>query len=93
MDLQDQLEIGQQAEEFLRYVDENPYFRKLIERVVLEYSARLLGLKPDQRDDFSRLKERVDVWQSEILDAIGGDIANAREALRMMEGNKQQGIL
>lgn len=93
MDLQEQLEIGQQAEGFLRYIEENKYFEELIQRVVLEYSARVLSLRGDQATEFLKLKERLDVWQYEILNAIRGDVGNATEAQRLLEGKPEKGLL
>ena len=92
MDSQEQLEIGRQAEEFLRYTEEHLYFTGLIERIKLTYAQRILSLNPDQGDAFSVLKERMDVWD-EILNAVRGDISVASEALKQLEGVPEKGLL
>ena len=92
MDLQAQVEIGRQAEEFLRYVEERPYFRNLIERIKLELAQQILSLPADEKETFSILKRRMDAVE-EILYAVNGDVAIAREALKQIEGVKEQGIL
>jgi hypothetical protein len=93
MDIQTQLEIGRNAEQFLVYLSQFPYFGELIERVKLTYANRILSLRPDDTEKFRVLKERMDVWE-EIMEAVKGDIALGAEALKKIEGvDKQKGLL
>lgn len=93
MDLQDQVDIGKRAEDFLRYLDDNPYFYDLINRVKLQYSANILSLNSSEKDKFAINIERMDVWSNEIIDAVRGDIQVAIHALKIMEGEPEKGLL
>lgn len=92
MDLQEQLEIGRQAEDFLKYVSEHPYFEGLIERIKLEYARQILDTAALDKDVFSRLKWQMDAVAG-ITYAVSGDIAMGSEALKQLDGVKDTGGL
>lgn len=92
MDLQEQLEVGKQAEDFLRYIEENPYFKGLLERIKLEMARQILDLQPQNTERFSDLKIRMDAMD-EILNAARGDIYLGSEALKKLDGVKEPGGL
>lgn len=93
-DLQEQLEIGKQAETFNRYVNENPYFLGMLERIKLEYARRILDLMPEQKDDFALFRSKMDAI-GDIMDAVRGDIFLGSEALKKIDGapDDAKGIL
>ena len=91
-DLQEQLEVGRQAEQFLRYIEENPYFNELLERIKLTYAQHILTLHPSEKDKFAVLAERKDAID-EVIEAVRGDIALASMALKQIEGEKPKGLL
>jgi hypothetical protein len=85
MELHDQVEIGRQAEEFLRYTQEHPYFEGLLERIKLEYARGILELSPNEAEFFARLRSKMD-GVSEVMNAVRGDIYLASEALKQIDG-------
>jgi hypothetical protein len=93
-DLQEQLEIGKQAETFNRYVNENPYFLGLLERVKLEYARRILDLMPEQKDDFASFRSKMDAI-GDVMEAVRGDIFLGAEAMKKIDGvsDEAKGIL
>ena len=89
MDLQEQLEVGKQAEDFLKYLSEHPYFEGLLERVKLEYARRILDLQPASKDDFSLYRASMTAVD-EIMNAIRGDIYLGSEAFKQLNGESEQ---
>ena len=94
MDLQEELEVGKQAEEFLRYTHENLYFRGLLERIKLAYAQSILALHTGQKDEFSILKSKMEAMD-DIFNSVSGDIYLGAEALRALDGTPEprKGIL
>jgi hypothetical protein len=94
MDLQQQLEIGKQAEDFLKYTTENLYFRELIERIKLTYAQAILSLNSGQKDEFSSYRSKMEAVE-DILNAVSGDIYLGGEAFKELEGKPEimKGIL
>jgi hypothetical protein len=94
MDLQEQLEIGKQAEDFLKYTHENLYFRGLLERIKLAYAQSILSLRTGQKDEFGILKSKMEAMD-DIFNSVSGDIYLGAEALRALEGTTEprKGIL
>jgi hypothetical protein len=88
--LQEDLEIGKRAEEFLQYVEMNPYFYSLLERMKLEMAQRILGLTPNDKDAFTIEKTRMEAMD-EVMNAVRGDIYIASEALKKMDGKEEKG--
>jgi hypothetical protein len=91
MELQDQIDTGRCAEEFLRYTSEHPYFEGLLERIKLEYARQILEIDPTYygrkpaRDQFVELKLQMNAMDG-VMNAVRGDIYIASEALKQMEG-------
>jgi hypothetical protein len=85
MDLQQQLEIGKQAEDFLKYTQEHPYFTNLLERVKLEYARRILGLEPIDKNDFTLYRSAM-IAIDEIMNSVSGDIYLGAEAFKKLTG-------
>jgi hypothetical protein len=83
MDLQQQLEIGKQAEDFLKYTTENLYFRELIERIKLTYAQAILSLNSGQKDEFSSYRSKMEAVE-DILNAVSGDIYLGAEAFKQI---------
>ncbi len=92
MDLQEQLEIGKQAEEFNKYIEEHAYFKGLLERIKLQYAKEILGLRHDQRGEFAVLRCKA-AGLEDVLNAVKGDIYLGTSALEEMEGKKPTGGL
>ena len=85
MDLQHQVEVGRQAEDFYKYLNENPYFRELIDRIKLEYAGRILSLKPEDKESFTAYKSKMNAFD-DIENAVLGDIKAGEMALNQQEG-------
>ena len=79
MELQDQIEIGRQAQNFLQYVTENTYFTELIERVKLTYATTILSLNAGQKDEFSAYRSKMEAVE-DIINSVRGDIYVGQEA-------------
>lgn len=93
MDLQHQVEVGRQAEDFHRYINENPYFKELIERIKLEYAQRILSLRPEDKESFTTYKSKMNAFD-DIENAVLGDIKAGEMALNQQEGRTPpEGIL
>jgi hypothetical protein len=88
MELQDQLEIGKQAEDFLKYIHEHPYFEGLLDRIKLEYARRILELHPLD-DSFKTIKSSMDAM-NEVMNAIRGDIYLGSEAFNKLNGTTEE---
>jgi len=88
VDLQEQLEVGKQAEAFLRYVSENPYFPNLLERVKLEFARRILDLRPGDAAHFSDYRSQIE-GVDQVMNAIRGDISLGADALSELKGEKR----
>jgi hypothetical protein len=91
-ELHEQIETGRQAEEFLRYVQDHPYFNGLLERVKLELMQRVFELHPMQKDEFTTLMTRIQ-FIPEIMGAVSGDIYLASDAFAKLNGVKESGGL
>lgn len=93
MDLQEYLEVGKQAEEFNRYINEHPYFLSLLDRIKLEYSKTILGLRPEEKDRFSLLTQSI-IALDDIMNNVRGDIALGADAFSRMNSEPRiEGIL
>jgi hypothetical protein len=94
MDLQEQIDTGKQAEDFLRYLSDHPYFEGLLERVRLELARQILDLVPQQKDAFSEKMSQMN-GVGMVLDAVRGDIYLAAEAFKQLNGlvDETKGIL
>ena len=88
-ELQQLVEIGRQAEQFLEYLKENPYFRQLLERITMELMQQMYGLTTNDKDIFVILKAQMEIIP-EILDAVSGDILMAQDALKKLEGEEEK---
>jgi hypothetical protein len=88
-ELQEQLERGKQAEDFLKYTQEHPYFNGLLERVKLEYARSLLEADPFASEIL--LKRRVQMMAiDDVMEAIRGDIYLGGEALKRLNGETEE---
>jgi len=94
MDLQEQLEIGKQAEDFLKYTQEHPYFEGLLERVKLELARTILELDPDKTESFTYCRNRM-IGVDDVMDAVRGDIFLGTEAFKQLNGviDENKGML
>ena len=90
----DELEIGRQAEEFLTYINEKPYFNAMIDRIRLGLMTEMAGLRPSQSEEWKALSERFH-FLPEIVNMARGDVYVASVALEAMKGEKKSvgGIL
>jgi len=88
MDLQEQLEIGKRAEDFLKHITDNPYFAGLVERLRLEYARQILDLAALDREEFSRLRWQMDAVGG-IIEAVRGDIYLGAEAFKRLNGETE----
>lgn len=91
-DLQGQIEIGRQAEEFLKYTWDYPYFNNLLERITKEFERQILELSPSQKDAFSNLMTGK-IAMTTFIETVRSDIYLASEALKQLEGVKEPGGL
>ena len=85
MELQEQLDTGKQAEAFLQYVSDHPYFEGLLERMKLEYARQILDLSHDQTVAFSSLRSGM-AGIDGVMNAVRGDIYLGAEAFKQLEG-------
>jgi hypothetical protein len=94
MELHDQLEIGKRAEDFLQYINENPYFNGLLERIKLQYAKEILGLNHEQRGEFAVLRCKA-AGIDDVLEAIRGDVFLGAEAFKQLNGlsDEPKGLL
>lgn len=88
-ELQQLVEIGRQAEQFLGYLKENPYFGQLLERIRMELMQQMYGLTTNDKDIFVILKAQMEILP-EILGAVSGDILMAQDAWRKLEGEEEK---
>jgi hypothetical protein len=88
-ELQEQLERGKQAEDFLKYTQQNGYFTNLLERVKLEYARNILSLSPVQTDEFTDYQCRR-TGVDDVMNAVRGDIFLGGEALKRLNGETEE---
>ena len=89
MDLQEQLEIGKQAEDFKRYIEEHPYFKGLLTRIELEMSRQILSLSPKDTDAFTEMRAEMN-GVGQIMNAISGDIYLGQRAYEQINGISEE---
>lgn len=89
MDLAEQLQIGKDAEDFKRYIDEHPYFNGLIERMRLEYAKMLMELPPTATDEFTNYRQSMDAIAG-IMNAVSGDIYMGQQAYEKLNGLSEE---
>ncbi len=89
MDLQEQLEVGHQAEDFKQYIDEHPYFKGLLTRIELEMSRQILSLSPKDTDAFTEMKAEMN-GVGQIMNAISGDIYMGQQAYEKLNGLSEE---
>lgn len=94
MDLQEQIDTGKQAEDFLRYLAEHPYFEGLLERVKLELARTILDLDPDKTESFTYCRSRM-IGVDDVMNAVRGDVYLAQEAFKRANGlvDEDKGLL
>lgn len=88
-ELQQQLENGKAAEDFLKYLSDHPYFEGLLERMKLEYARQILDLSHDQTIAFSSLKSEM-MGVDQVMNAIRGDVYLGSEAFKALNGESEQ---
>ena len=90
----DEMEIGRQAEEFLTYINEKPYFNEMIDRIRLGLMTDMASLRPSQYEEWKTLSERFH-FLPEIVNMARGDVYVASVALEAMKESKTrpEGIL
>lgn len=86
---------GQQAEEFLRSLEEGgKYFLTLLTTIKEETEEELLGLKPTETEKFSILKAKLDCLYEPMM-RVWQDVEVGRIAKQRIDGNipqNQEGI-
>ena len=94
MDLQEQLEVGKQAEDFLKYTQEHPYFEGLLERIRLEHARLILDLAPDHHELFAKYRHRMNMI-ADIMEFVRGDVFLGAEAFKQINGlvDEDKGLL
>lgn len=93
MDIYEQMEQGRQAEEFLKYVQEHPYFEEMLDRMRLGIMAEMCALRPGQTEEFKTLSERFH-FLPEIVNMARSEVLIGREAYESVNGIKHaEGIL
>ena len=88
MDKYEQIENGRQAEEFLKYINENPYFENMIERMRLGLMAEMCSLRSHQREEWSVLSDRFH-FLAEIVNMARGEAFVGQEAYEYENGLKR----
>lgn len=89
MDLAEQLQIGKDAEDFKRYIDEHPYFKGLLERIKLEYARQILELQPQNTQEFTVLRSELSSID-QVMNAISGDIYMGQQAYEKLNGLSEE---
>lgn len=55
---QEQITRGIEAQHFLQFIEKEPYFKSLFSELDEEYTAEILGLKPNDTERFSLLQAK-----------------------------------
>ncbi len=84
------IEVGRQAQETKQYLETNPYIKQVIERIQFNLLKGIMGLKSDQRDEFSAMKAAYDMaW--EPLNYMEMDIIEGQRASDTLTGKTENG--
>jgi len=86
-DLKALIDLGQQAEDFKRYLETNPYLVQVFERVKLGLFQTIMGLRPIQKDEFTIIKSRLDTLY-EPFTVVDHDILAGQRAFQELESGK-----
>lgn len=87
MDEQQIINRGSDAEQFKRYLEDNPYFGSVIELARQLIAQNIDGLKPDEQMKFTILRSQS-MAISMLLDLIEMDIEAGQKALGRMQGKE-----
>lgn len=88
--LKNTIDIGRKAQETKQYLDNNPYLKQVFDRIQFNLMKSILGLKPNQRDEFSAMKVAYDM-ALEPLNYIEFDILQGQRAEEMLAGKTVDG--
>jgi len=93
-ELQKQVELGRQAEEFLKYISERPYFCTMLEALKLGHFKMLGELAPDKMEEFKNIRTRM-ILLDEIVEVVRSDVFIGQHAYQCIYSNKThtEGIL
>lgn len=89
------IERGEQAVEFLKFVEEHPYFKNMIQDRKDQIAAAILSLRPEQRDEFYSLKFQMEMLDFPLSQAEADAKLGVMTQEKMKPENvpKQEGIL
>lgn len=91
--LQQQADRGQEAQLFLKYIEDNPYFLSVMKELEEEYANKLLKLKPSETELFTIIQATREALY-EPLKKIQGDKLFGEHSQNELEGkNPKEGIL
>jgi len=85
---------GTEAEEFIRYVEENKYYLGVLEEIQKSIMDSMIGLRPWQKDEFSLLKAQLECLYLPI-NKVRVDVEMGKQAFNRLNGvvDMKEGIL
>jgi len=84
MDEQQIINRGSDAEEFKRYIDDNPYFNSVVALSKELILQNIMALRPDEQMKFTVLKSQ-DKAIDELMNLIEIDISEGKKAIDRMQ--------
>ena len=91
-DLQKLVNRGIDAEEFLTYYNQMPYFRNLLGEMLKERAAMIVALPPNQGLVFAQARIEMEIIKA-IIDRVKMDVAVGQQATKQIAGTDGGGIL
>ena len=88
---QSKIERGQEAMRFLQYIQENPYYKSVLEEIDSELMREVSGLDPKEKERWSLIQSaRVALYMG--INRVYQDVEIGRKA-DSQEGTTPKGIL
>lgn len=81
---------GSQAEEFLRYYNDNPYFQSVVGVAKQIVTNKIMNLKPDQQIEFTILKSQMTVFD-DLFNLVNIDVFEGQKAVARIQGEPAEG--
>jgi hypothetical protein len=85
---------GAEAEDFIKYTEENKYFIEVMADIQKDLMDRIIGLRPWQKDEFSLLKSQIECLYLP-LNRVRVDAELGKQSYNRMNGivDMTEGIL
>jgi hypothetical protein len=82
---------GSDAEQFKRYLEDNPYFNSVVEEARRIITESIMSLKPDEQMKFTVLKSML-TSIDDLLNLIEIDVYAGQKALAKLQAGGDEGI-